>query len=167
MKPVGTRTSNELQWFHYRIGYQKISTNNSDDDTPYRFISQTHNALDKRHTIHDFVTEMCTRVHISATKWRIVGHGTGAFLGIYATGLLWKLDLQISYDERPGGGVTKPIFSVPLFPQIFRMIKTAVTCMISSSYLAGVTASALRRQLANMNMIESIWPTLLLNQNFP
>ena len=68
---------------------------------PYRFISQTHNALDKRHTIHDFVTEMCTRVHISATKWRIVGHGTGAFWGIYATGLLWKLDLQISYDERP------------------------------------------------------------------
>ena len=67
----------------------------------------------------------------------------------------------------PGGGVTKPIFSVPLLSLFFRMIKTAVTCMIWSSYLAGVTAAALRRHLTNMNMIESIWPILLLNQNFP
>ena len=41
----------------------------------------------------------------------------------------------------PGVGVTKPIFSVPLFSQIFRMMKTVVTWMISSSYLAGVTAA--------------------------
>ena len=67
----------------------------------------------------------------------------------------------------PGVRVTKPIFSVPLFSHFFRMIKTVVTCMISSSYLAGVTAAELRRHLANMNMIEIIWLILLLNQNFP
>ena len=39
--------------------------------------------------------------------------------------------------------------------------------MISNSYLTGVTAAELRRHLANMNMIESILPILLLNQNFP
>ena len=66
-----------------------------------------------------------------------------------------------------GVGVTKPIFSAPLFSHFFRIIKTVVTCMISSSYLAGVTAAELRRHLANMNMIEIIWLILLLNQNFP
>ena len=66
-----------------------------------------------------------------------------------------------------GVGVTKPIFSVPLFSHFFWMIKTVVTCMISSSYLAGVTAAVLRRHLANMNMIEIIWLILLLNQNLP
>ena len=30
-------------------------------------------------TMHHFVAEMCTHVHISATKWCIVGYGTDAF----------------------------------------------------------------------------------------
>ena len=38
-------------------------------------------------------------------------------------------------------GVTKPIFSVPyFFSNFYRMMKTGVAWMISSSYLAGVTA---------------------------
>ena len=56
----------------------------------------------------------------------------------------------------PGVGVTKPIFSVPLFSHFFRMIKTVVTCMISGSYLGGVATAELRRHLANMYMIEII-----------
>ena len=56
--------------------------------------------------------------------------------------------------SRLGVGVTKPIFSIPLFSQLFRMTNTVVTCMISSSCLAGVTAAQLRRHLANINMIE-------------
>ena len=40
---------------------------------------KSHNALDKYPTIHYFVTEMCTHVHISVTKWCIVGYGTDAF----------------------------------------------------------------------------------------
>ena len=71
------------------------------------------------------------------------------------------------HATRPGVGVTKPIFSVPLFSQFCRMMKTVVTWMISSSYLAGVTAAELRRHLANMNIVESIWHILLQNQNFP
>ena len=67
----------------------------------------------------------------------------------------------------PGVGVTKPICSVPLFSHFVLNDKTVVTCMISSSYLAGVTAAERRRHLANMNMIEIIWPILLLNRKFP
>ena len=33
-----------------------------------------HNASDKYPTMHHFVTEMCTHVHISVTKWCIVGN---------------------------------------------------------------------------------------------
>ena len=36
---------------------------------------------------------------------------------------------------------------------IFGTDQTVVNCMISGSYLAGVTAAELRRHLANMNMI--------------
>ena len=50
-----------------------------------------------------------------------------------------------------GVGVTKPIFSVPLFSQFFTMIKTLATCLIPHSYLTGVTAAELRRHLTNMN----------------
>ena len=39
---------------------------------------KSHNALDKYPTMHNFVTEMCTHVHISVTKWCIVWYGTGA-----------------------------------------------------------------------------------------
>ena len=55
-----------------------------------------------------------------------------------------------------GMGVTKPIFSVPLFPQIFSSVKTHVNYKISHLYLAGVTATELQRHLPNINVIYSI-----------
>ena len=39
---------------------------------------KSHNASGKCHTVHRVVTEMCTDVHISVTKWCIVGYGTCA-----------------------------------------------------------------------------------------
>ena len=39
---------------------------------------KSHNASDKYPTMHPFVTEMCTSVHISVKKWCFVGYGTGA-----------------------------------------------------------------------------------------
>ena len=39
---------------------------------------KSHNALDKYTTTHHFVTEMCTYVHFSVTKWCFVGCDTGA-----------------------------------------------------------------------------------------
>ena len=42
---------------------------------PYR---KSRNALDRCPTMHHFLTEMCTQVHISVTKWCIVGYETGA-----------------------------------------------------------------------------------------
>ena len=38
-------------------------------------------------TMHHFVTEMCTQVHISVTKWCVVGMGLVHY-GIFAAGLL-------------------------------------------------------------------------------
>ena len=42
---------------------------------------RTHNASVKYSTMHHFLTEMCTHVHISVTKWWIVGYGAGTFWG--------------------------------------------------------------------------------------
>ena len=53
-------------------------------------------------------------------------------------------------------GFIKWIFSVLLFSQFFRAIKPRVTCMISHSYLTGVTTAELRWHLTNMNRIERI-----------
>ena len=44
---------------------------------------KSHNASDNYPTVHHFVTEMCTRVHISVTKWCIVGYGTGEFWNLW------------------------------------------------------------------------------------
>ena len=44
---------------------------------------KSHNALDKYPTMHQFVTEMCTHVHIPVTKWCIVGYVTGALWDLY------------------------------------------------------------------------------------
>ena len=41
-------------------------------------IKKSHNASVPCPTMHHFVTEMCTRVHISVTKWCIVGYLSGA-----------------------------------------------------------------------------------------
>ena len=56
----------------------------------------------------------------------------------------------------PGVGVTKPIFSVPLFSTFSVIVKTNVSYWISRSYLAGVAAAQLRWHLSNMNVIQGI-----------
>ena len=43
-------------------------------------LHKSHNELKKYPTMPRFVTEMCTRVHVSITKWHIVGYKTGALL---------------------------------------------------------------------------------------
>ena len=53
-----------------------------------------------------------------------------------------------------GVGVTKPISSVPLFSEIFNIVKTHIMYWISCLYLAGVAAAQLRWHLPNMNMIQ-------------
>ena len=39
---------------------------------------KSHNALEKYPTMHHFVTEICTYLHISEMKGCIVGYGTDA-----------------------------------------------------------------------------------------
>ena len=44
---------------------------------------KSHNAHVLYPTMHHFVTEMCTRMHISVTESCIVGYGTGALWGAH------------------------------------------------------------------------------------
>ena len=74
--------------------------------------------------------------------------------------LLWLLTswtkVAFNQSEREGVGVTKPISSVPLFSNFFRVIKTHVTYWISRLYLSGVVAAQLRWHLSNINVIRII-----------
>ena len=60
------------------------------------------------------------------------------------------------YWPRPGVGVTKPIFSVPLFSESFSIVKTHVSYWASRLYLTGVAAAKLRWHLSNINVIQII-----------
>ena len=55
--------------------------------------NKSHNVLGKYPTMHHFVTEMCTRVHISVTKWCIVGSGTGALWDLCNRSIPWLISL--------------------------------------------------------------------------
>ena len=59
-------------------------------------------------------------------------------------------------SSSPGVGVTKPIFSVPLFFEFFNIIKTHVIYWRSRLYLTGVAAAQLRWHLSNVNVIHII-----------
>ena len=52
---------------------------------------KSHNALDKYPRMHHFVTEMCTNVHISVTKWCIMK---------YQIGELWDICNEFIADEQ-------------------------------------------------------------------
>ena len=85
--------SRELMWYIYPYPsglFHRHGSNHTIDPS-----HKSHNASNKYPTMHHFVTEMCTHVHIVVTKWCIVGHGIGALwdmglvhCGICATGLL-------------------------------------------------------------------------------
>ena len=55
---------------------------------------KSHNASNKYHTMHPFATEMCTHVHISVTKWCIMGYGTGALWDLCAK-FSWKMAMEM------------------------------------------------------------------------
>ena len=44
---------------------------------------ETRNTLTKYLTMHHFVTEMCTHVHISVTKWCTMEYGTSSLWDFY------------------------------------------------------------------------------------
>ena len=56
--------------------------------------------------------------------------------------------------QRPGLGVTKLIYSVPLFSEFCIIVKTRVSYQISRFYLTGVIATELRWHLLNMNVVK-------------
>ena len=69
---------------------------------------------------------------------------------------LWISNTLFVWTDQhsPGMGVTKPISSVPLFSEIFNIVKKHIMYWISRLYLAGVAAAQLRWHLLNMNVIQ-------------
>ena len=65
--------------------------------------------------------------------------------------------------DRPGEEATKPISSVPLFCEIFRIFKTHISYQISRLYLTGVSAAQLRWHLSKIQIIQEV---LLPNRRF-
>ena len=59
--------------------YIKFSTTHGEIDPYYN----SSNAPDNYPTMHHFVTEMCTQVHISVAKWYIVGYETDALWDLW------------------------------------------------------------------------------------
>ena len=56
-------------------------------------IHQSHNASEKYPRMHHFVTEMCTYVHISVTKWYILGYGSIALCDLWIMSVLIPVTL--------------------------------------------------------------------------
>ena len=79
---------------------------------------KSNHASDKYPTLHHFVTEMCTSVHISVTKWCIVGYGTG---------VLWDL-CNRTIDIPPLMWHSQPLFLAPNYDQFSQ----STTCSILS-----------------------------------
>ena len=69
---------------HLKIGYSKMTATgtHSPNELLWNIRAITQNPTMHQTNIpqwmHHFVAEMCTHVHISVTKWCIVGHGTDA-----------------------------------------------------------------------------------------
>ena len=59
--------------YHHYLQHQAL-INNHDIVSSHK----SHNASEEYPIMHHFVTEICTHVHISVTKWGTVGCGTGA-----------------------------------------------------------------------------------------
>ena len=59
---------------------------------------KSHNAPDKYPTMHHFVTEMCTHVHISVTKWCIMGYLSDASWHFWDgyTNIIWVIHQKIT-----------------------------------------------------------------------
>ena len=103
--------------------------------------------------VHDNTTDFeltkdTPYLDLTGKLWGVFGEDFGENWPNYNCTELW-------YTCRgPGVGVTKPIFSVPLFSTSSVIVKTSVSYWISRLYLAGVAAAQLRRHLSNMNVIQ-------------
>ena len=96
-----------LTWFSCSIftGRRKNWNSGSKQSLQIDLSHKSHNALDKYPTMHHCVTEMCTFVHISVTKWCIMGYlsnlmhcGICGFITIY----FYNLSL-FYYGQAPPG----------------------------------------------------------------
>ena len=74
---VSTVENVSVRWCWYRLIYDMLPI--SIYVTHIHLLDRSHKsryAPDKCPTMHQFVTEMCTHVHISVTNWCIVGYGS-------------------------------------------------------------------------------------------
>ena len=69
------RNLSRLRSSIYYTGFSKATKHKDPSQKP-------HNASDKYPTVRHFETEMCTHVHISVTKWCIVGFVRWIYCGL-------------------------------------------------------------------------------------
>ena len=107
-----------------------------DDDVPWERYSQfwsslwriypphkSHNATVPYPTMHHFVTEMCTCVHISVTKWRTVGY-------LPASWEFWggSIDRTVSQDMGSimKNAIWRPLMRLPVTQDMGSIMKNAI-----------------------------------------
>ena len=78
---------------------------------------KSHNESGKYSTMHHFVTEMCTHVHISVTKWCIVGYGVGALWDLYKRSIMPDCPL-LCHDY-----VLNHVYAPPICKKYWRVFK--------------------------------------------
>ena len=61
-------------------------------------IHKSHNTPVLHPTMHHFITEMCTLVHISVTKWCIVGYMSDAFWDLWDANIVQQATTRINED---------------------------------------------------------------------
>ena len=91
--------SSDPQWSFSTLGelYHR-----SDDECP----SFTSHQLHKYPTMRHSVTEICTHVDISVTKWCIVGYGTGAGIRTYIHLCPWELLIPLHRKQNTRNTMT-------------------------------------------------------------
>ena len=86
-----TRTDDDLQMRFFQSLFRSASHKRMAPAN--RPIPQISQCIRQYPTMHHFITEICTRVHISVTNRRIVGYGTDAAWDLCN----WSIEGRISY----------------------------------------------------------------------
>ena len=97
---------------------------------------KTHNASDKYPTRYHFVTEVCTRVHISVTKWCIVRYGTGAMWDLWAGSIGASAGMMLTYLSRYiSVSASGAWFNIKMSSYQYRKSHCGDKTVVRSSYL--------------------------------
>ena len=93
--------------------------------------NKSHNVLGKYPTMHHFVTEMCTHVHISVTKWCIVGYLPNTLWDLLDGSISWLIPWVFAspVHEQPWYYIACENSKTPCLPRV-RISSTYATSVL-------------------------------------